>query len=162
MNKSIKKWMAVLGVPALLGLTAFGAMAHGFHGKSKGFLNLERIQQIVDWKLNDILETIDATETQSTHIMDLKEQLLTEIISLHTDLQDPHAVLIDQWNSETPDMALIKATIDDAAAVKKAFGKRVAEAVVELHQILTPEQRALVTTHIEEHRSRAHSFLKNK
>lgn len=145
-----KKWIAFLGIPMLLCTSAMGftgCKGHGL-GHGKGFVTPERILKLVDWKINDFLDDISATSDQRAQINSIKERLVTEAIALHSSNKPNHQVMLDQWQSDAPDLTVINAIIDTTAQRKTAFAKTVADAIVELHAILTPEQRAAVTEHI--------------
>jgi len=70
-------------------------------------------------------------------------------------------LFLEEWKSSRPDMDTIYNEIDTASEAKKVFAKKVADAVVELHKILTPDQREVITDHIEEHMEQAQEFLKS-
>ena len=144
-----KKWLALIGIPAILCTSAMAFTGCKGHGHGKGFITPERIMKIVDWKVDDFMDEINATSTQRERILEIKDRLISEAVVVHTEMAGNHVTLFNEWKSDSPNMDTINGIIDDASARKAAFGKTVADSIVELHSILTPEQRAKITEHIE-------------
>ncbi len=160
-----KKWFLILGIPLVsaIGLSVLASGGrHGLMAFDGGhcFMKPDRIAQIIDWKLNDFMDEIDATADQREKVMAEVDALIGEAKAMHSDMQDPHRVLLEQWKSDSPDMSIIQKHLDEGAAMKKAFAGKIAEALLEIHDILTPEQRDKVASHIEDHMAMFHEFLK--
>jgi hypothetical protein len=164
MKTNRKKWMLGLGIP--LGLLAtFAAFTackgFGLHG-CHGMMTPERVRQMIDWKFDDVMDSITATDDQRVKLGDIKEKLINEAIDLHRDLKDSHDVILDEWKSTSPDLGTIYNQIDSGLIVKKDFARKVAGALLEVHEILTPQQRDLITEQVEEHMTHLQEFLKTK
>ena len=157
MEKISKKWLLGLSIPVILGVSVLGISACHGHG----IMTPERILQIIDWRMDDVLNDLNATADQREQITQIKDRLITDGISLHKQLHDSHGIFLNEWKSDSPDLTVIYSGIDDAAALKRSFARKVAAGMVDLHAILTPEQRSILTTRIEEHIADAHNFLKS-
>lgn len=158
MNARTKKQTAFWGMTVMLAATTLSMTpchAHGFH-PGTGFITPERIQQVIEWKLNDFMATVDATPEQREQIRALADRLIARGAAMHLEMAGNHKALFDEWKSDTPDMTRINSILDDAAERKAVFAREVAAAVVELHGILSPEQRAQITEFIETHHAGRH------
>ena len=57
---------------------------------------------------------------------------------------------IAQWNSPNPDSTKVHAIVDERIDAVRAFAHRVADGALELHKILTPDQRAKLGKQLQE------------
>lgn len=102
-------------------------------------------------RVEDLLDDVKATDAQRQQILAIKDRLLAEGKALHAKRPGAHQELLAQWESDRPDVARIHALVDARAAEMKAFADGVADALVEVHGVLTPEQRAVVTRKLKRH-----------
>ncbi len=59
--------------------------------------------------------------------------------------------MLAQWQAEQPDASQVHAIVDGRADAMRKFADEVADAVLQVHGILTPDQRAIVTKKIQRH-----------
>jgi len=140
--------VGVVGVLGFILLTGFGfggpgPMGHGHRP------NPEKMRKFIDFKVNDVLDDLKATETQRTQVHAIKDRLLAEGKALHENRSADRALLLEQWKSEAPDAARIHTLVDQRADQMKDFAHKVADAALELHRLLTPEQRVQVAAEAE-------------
>ena len=136
-------------VPVLLGLAAVFLLATGFRGGCGGHRHDHaRIDQMVTAHLEDALDDLDASEAQKGQVMALKDRLLKEGSALRQGGQETKRELVAQWDAPTPDRAKVHALIDARIDAMRAFAHQAADAAVDLHGILTPEQRAKISRKI--------------
>lgn len=156
--------MMALGIPVGLVLsfvTFVACKGFGFQG-GHGMLTPERLHQIIDWKFDDAMEMIDASDEQRTKMDDIKERMIADAVSMHGELDDAHEIMLEEWKSETPNLGTIDTQIDAGMELKKGFARKIAGTLLEVHDILTPEQREIVSAQIEEHMSHMRQFLKTR
>jgi Spy/CpxP family protein refolding chaperone len=138
MNDQIKKLL-----PVLLASMAF-VMLTGFYGRC-GSDNAEgrakKITRIAHAHVDDFLDDVDATGEQRGKIATLTDRVLGEGLPLIGEHQQAKKVLLDQWRSEKPDAAKVHSVIDERVDGIRRVLHTVADAAIELHQLLTPEQR---------------------
>jgi Spy/CpxP family protein refolding chaperone len=107
-------------------------------------------------RVDDTLDDLDATEAQRTQIHAVAERMLARAAAL--GLREGHEAdrteLMAQWQSANPDRARLHAMVDQRFEAMKALAHEAVDAGVEVHDVLTPEQRAKVTKKIE----RLHRF----
>lgn len=136
-------------VPVLVGLAALFLVATGFRGGCGGHRHdPAEIDRMVTSHLEDALDDLDATGAQKAQVMALKDRLLQKGAGLRQGSQETKRELVAQWDSASPDRARVHALIDARIDAMRAFAHEAADAAVDLHGILTPEQRATVSKKI--------------
>jgi Spy/CpxP family protein refolding chaperone len=143
-NKLLVAGSAVLAVVLLSGF-AGGSFGFGCNGRDP-----ERVNQVVTWKLNDHLDQLKATEQQRQALHGLKDSLFEDGKGLFAEQQGAKAQLVEQWESPNPDAQAVHALVDSRVDAFRAFAHKLADAALEAHRILTPEQRQQVTAGIRE------------
>lgn len=89
-------------------------------------------------KLDRVLTAIDATPEQRSQI----EAIRDELVASRPERGGERAAFAQLWLQEQPDAAAIHARIAETFEARRAFADRVADALIRVHGILTPEQRA--------------------
>ena len=145
MKKVLKA--AVLGLVVVGGFSsaamAFGGKGH--HG--------DRMEKFINWRVEEELEDLDATPAQTQKINAIKDRLLAEGKERHAGNEKARAEAMAQWNQDSPDKARVHALVDERVEDMKAFAHKVADAALEVHAILTPEQRKQMSTKVEERKN---------
>ena len=116
----------------------------------------ERAKQFINWRVDDALDELNATDAQRAKAHALKDRLFDEAMKMRADKEQVRAVLIEQWKSDRPDAAAVHQEVDRIADEFRAFAHQAADAALELHQSLTPEQRAELLQRAEQHQGRHH------
>jgi protein CpxP len=145
MNKLVAVPVAgVLLAVGLVALTGFGGGICHRHGRDPA-----AVASFVTGRVEDTLDDLDATPEQRTRILAVKDRLLEAAKGLHGNHAATHETLLAAWRAETPDAAALHALVDGRAAELKAFAHEVVDGLVEVHAILTPEQREKLTRKAE-------------
>lgn len=145
--KRIHLWsLAVLAVAAFALLTGFRpAGGPGFH---RG----------LDERIERALDEIDATDAQRARIREIRDRLKARLETQKADRAKHRQEMKEEqrrfWTSEEPDVAELRARIDERIERHRAHAYAVADAMVEIHGVLTPEQRAQVADLVERHMER--------
>jgi Spy/CpxP family protein refolding chaperone len=149
-----------LAVAGLGGVTLLAAAGFGHRG---GFCGAHgdpaRMERMLGAHLDEVLDELEATPAQREKIAAVKDRLLAKGRALHEERGGAMTELLAQWESPTPDRARVNAIVDERAAGMQAFAHEVADAMVEVHAVLTPEQRAQVA---ERWRERAERHERRK
>jgi Spy/CpxP family protein refolding chaperone len=95
------------------------------------------------------MDRLDATDAQKREALVLKDGLLLTAKPLIEDKGALKAALLAEWKAASPDAAKVHGTVDAKLAQVTAVAHKAADAMIKLHGILTPEQRAKVTSRIE-------------
>ncbi|HEX8441598.1 Spy/CpxP family protein refolding chaperone [Archangium sp.] len=125
----------------------------GFRGGSMGCggRDPERVKQMINWKVDDRLDELKATEDQKQAIHGLKDSLFEDGKRLFEEQKGVRAELLTQWESPNPDARAVHTLVDARLDALRAFAHKVTDAALEAHRILTPEQRKQVSTEVREH-----------
>lgn len=130
-------------------LVALALVVTGFRGGCGGHgHDPASVDRMVTSRIEDALEDLDATPAQKGQVMALKDRVLQQGMALRQGGRETKQELLAQWDSAAPDRARVHALIDARADAMRAFAHQAADAAVDLHAILTPEQRARISKKI--------------
>jgi protein CpxP len=123
----------VVGLPALLLLGGFRS-AQGFrhHGDMMSFL---------EWRISAKLDELNATDAQKQEVRAVADRLKEEHKALHEQTKGFRSAVLAELGQDRPDPAKIHAIVDSRADAMKAFADKVVDGVLEVHAMLTPDQR---------------------
>jgi periplasmic protein CpxP/Spy len=139
----------VVGVgAAALTLTAF---RHGF-GHHR--MSPEQLSAFVTDHVDDALDDLDATPAQRDRIHAVKDRLVTDGLALRDGGQGMHRAFLDEWKAASPDKARLHQLVDERVEAFRKVAHEAVDAGVEVHDVLTPEQRAKITKKAERHMGR--------
>jgi protein CpxP len=144
----------ILWTTLTLAVFAAGTLAlTAFRGPHRG--GPERMERFVSSRLDDLLDDVRASDAQRQQIQSIKDKVVADAKALRAGHGDVHRELLAQWQLDTPDAARVHAIVEGRADAMKGFADEVTDAVLQVHAILTPEQRAQVAKkmqrHMEEH-----------
>lgn len=135
--------LAVLGLTATAG-TAFAWFGHrGGHGHAK-------IKSFIDWRVNDVLNDLEASTVQREQITIIKDRLFAVGEGYAKSRPETRKAFLAQWNTATPDKAEVHRLVDERIDEIRAIAHQAADAALEVHQTLEPKQRAAITEMITE------------
>jgi protein CpxP len=138
---------ALLAVVGFVGLTGFGGGCghrHGGHGRDPA-----EMAAFVGARVDDLLDDVDATPDQRTRIHAVKDRMLAAAQQAHLGHKETHETLLAEWKSATPDAAKLHALVDQRIDAMRAIAHQAVDSGVEVHGILTAEQREKLTKKIE-------------
>jgi Spy/CpxP family protein refolding chaperone len=140
----------VAGAAGLVLLSGF-AGGCGHHPRTA-----DEISAAVTSHVDDALDDLKATDAQRQQIHAIKDRLLAEGLALRQAGEPVHQEVLAQWNSANPDRARLHALVDERIDALRAFAHDAVDAGVDVHDVLTPEQRAQVTQKVERMHRWAH------
>ncbi len=138
-----KLWMVLAGAVAVIALAGFGRC-----GGPNPHDPAQRAAFVSD-RVDDMLDDLNATDTQRQQIHAIKDRLLAQAAELHQEGEPLHGEILAQWQSATPDRTRLHALVDQRADAMRAFAHQAVDAAIEVHDILTPEQRAKLEKKME-------------
>jgi protein CpxP len=143
------KWFAAAAgaVTAFMVLTGFGHAHRGWGGA----MDEEKAKKFATWKVNDVLDDLEATPDQRAKVQALKDDRITEAFQLAAGHKEIRTQLLAQWNAANPDRKQIHALVDQDIDRLRALAHQVADSLVDVHDVLTPEQRQKVSEKLAEH-----------
>ena len=149
----MKRWqkvalLVVLGSSTAVALAGFGG--GGMHC-GRGKWSDADVQKHTTMFTEHLLGDINATDAQRTQIMALKTNLVQSGLELRGERKEMHQEMMEIWKSPNPDAAKVHAAVDARVEEMKAFAHEAADAALELHKTLTPEQRQALAEKAEKH-----------
>lgn len=144
----------VLSSTAVLAALAAGfVLLTGFRGGCGGHHHADaaQVDKMITAHLDDALDDLKATDAQRTQVLALKDKLVKDAAALHQGQADAKKALVAQWDSATPDRTAVHALVDARIDAIRAFAHEAADAGLDLHGILTPEQRAQISKKVHRH-----------
>ena len=137
------RWMT-----ALLAMTTLVLLTGLYSGCNRRDLSPAEvaawIEERVVSRVEDILDGVDASETQQRLVVAATQRVVRETVALRGVSGEGRQLLLGEWKADRPDAErmhrLIDRRIDDLRRVMHVA----ADAFVEVHQTLTPKQRAEV------------------
>lgn len=130
---------------AFLGLGAGVAAAQGWrHHRDPAAM-----EKHVDRKLERALDWLDATDVQRAAVAKVKDRLVPQFQALRSQRGDLRAFALSQLTSDKPDAAAIHAEIDARFEAMRALALETADGLIEVHGILTPEQRDRIAEKVD-------------
>ncbi len=125
-------------------LTASFVLLTGFYGgcgSRDPAKRAERIQRHARSHVEDLLDEVDADPTQTKRILGHTDAVAERAIQIHLEHREVVEELHAQWKSPKPDAEKIHSTIDARVDAVRSFLHFAADALIDTHQTLTPEQR---------------------
>ncbi len=138
----MKKILSTLLVAAVVVTGALTLTAFRHHGDPTRF---------VTNRVEDMLDDVKATDAQRQQIHAIVDKVIADGKALHASHADTKNQLLAQWQADQPDASQVHAIVDARADSMKKFADEVADAVLQVHGILTPDQRAIVTKKLQRH-----------
>ena len=135
---------AALGAFAAIALLGAFRAHGGLHGRDPA-----EVAAMVSTHLDDALDDLDATPAQRQSIHAIADRLVADAMKLRGERAGTHRELVAQWDADQPDAAKLHALVDQRVEEMRKLAHEAVDAGVEVHGILTPDQRAQLTKKIE-------------
>jgi len=119
----------------------------GWHGGCRQLTPEEkaaRLERHSTAMVDDLMDDVDADLKQRGQAQAIRKRLVTAATPLITEQEKAKEYAYQQWDSANPDREEIHRVVDERVDALRKFVHLAADGVIELHQILTPEQRAEV------------------
>jgi len=142
-------------VLAVGGLLLAGGVLSGCH-RGRGYHQRDpaEVTKRVNERVENALDRLDATAAQRTQIQAVVDRLVADGLKLRGDQKAVHAELLAAWKAETVDRARLHALVDERIEALRAFAHEAADGAADVHDVLTPEQRAKVAERFEKRMAR--------
>lgn len=141
-----KKTLIVAAATALVALGATAVYAGPWFGGKKA----DRIKTVVQWKLGDALDTLDATDAQRGRITPLADALVDSALDRFSDHEAFREELLALWQAPKADPDAARARVFARIETARGLAHEAIDALATAHGVLSPEQRALVAEHVAE------------
>lgn len=141
----LTKTLIAVGLVAATGVAA-GCGGRGYHGSQ----DPAKMKRFVDRRVDDALDDLNANDAQRAKVNPIKERLFADATAMLAEHKQAREETLQLWTAPTADPAKARALVDKRVEAIRALGYKVADAAVELHGVLTPEQRAQVAEKAKE------------
>ena len=94
--------------------------------------------------VDDLMDDVDADLKQRGQAQTIRKRLVTAASPLIIEQEKAKEFAYQQWDSANPDREQIHRVADERIESFRKFVHLAVDGVIELHQLLTPEQRAEV------------------
>ena len=139
-----------------LGITAVGLLAGFGFGAGHAMMDPVKMEKFITWRINDLLDDIQATPTQRAAVLAVKDRLLPEFRQLPAQRDATHAQLQEMWKSDSPDPKAVHALVDQRLDEFRSLAHKVADGFLDIHKALTPAQRAQLAAQAEKEHGNWH------
>jgi len=141
--------LAGLGTAAAgLGSIAFGALAHG---RRRGPMDAAQMDERLDRMLERAFETVDATPEQKAKIEPLVKQAAQELRPLRAKVRTARREGLKLFSAEKIDRGAIERFRAEQVQATDAASKRFSQALADVAEVLTPEQRKTLAARFARH-----------
>jgi len=152
-----RRWLkrGALGLFAagLAGGLGFKALAHR---GGRGPLDPAELDARIERMLKHLYVEIDATDAQKAQLAPIAKRAAADLLPLRERMRAARAEAIALLTGETIDRAAIERLRAEQLQLAEAGSKRLAAAIADAAEVLTPEQRKAVAERIERRRRRWH------
>jgi periplasmic protein CpxP/Spy len=124
-----------------LGTLAFGALAHGRRGGRGAPMDPAAIEERLDRMLEHAYVEIDATDAQKRKLEPIVKQAAKELQPLRAKAREARREGMKLFSADTIDRAAIERLRAEQMAAADAASKRFTQALADVAEVLTPEQR---------------------
>lgn len=129
-----------------------GGWHHGGRWGGHGEMNAEDMQAHLDFMVDRFARHADATPEQKTKIAAIAKAAATDLRPLRQQLQEAHEKALALFRQPTIDRGAAEALRAEQIARADAASKRLIQAVADVADVLTPEQRAKMADHFSRFR----------
>jgi len=154
-----RRWLkrGALGVLAagLAGGLGFRAFAHR-GGFGRGPLDPAELDARLERMLKHLYVEIDATDAQKERLAPIVKQAAQDLLPLRDKIRAARRQAIELLTGETIDRAAIERLRSEQLQLAEAGSKRLAEALADVADVLTPEQRKQLAERMQHRRRRWH------
>jgi periplasmic protein CpxP/Spy len=113
---------------------------------------------LITSKVDKLMNEIDATDAQRAQINQLKDKLFQEGMNLRQNRQSLRQQLFANWDAAQVNASDVHAQVDKQVDAWRAFAHDAADASIQLHDLLTPDQRTQLKQILSKRFDHAHGM----
>jgi Spy/CpxP family protein refolding chaperone len=141
----------LVGLLVIGGVVALAMAATSCHRGHRHFKDPAKIQKMVQWKVDDVLDDLDATDAQRREIEAAAASIVTDALKLRENRDARHAQVLAELRKAEPDAKALHALLDQRVEAMRAFAHRSVDTALEAYAMLDENQRIALLDEIEEH-----------
>lgn len=144
-------FFAVLGVAALLALGASQALGYGpFRMHACGHMDPAQVEKKIDRIAGWIVEDLDGTPEQEAKLAAIAKAVARDLAPVHDELVVGRREAVEILTAEKVDRAALEAHRARQMQLVSTASERLAAAIADAADVLTPAQRAKAAARLEE------------
>ena len=148
------KRTAIVGIAAACAALAGVAIA----ANRVGHRDPNRAYEFITRKVDRMMNEINATDAQRAQINQLKDKLFQEGMNLRQNRQSLRQQLFANWDAAQVNASDVHAQVDKQVDAWRAFAHDAADASIQLHDLLTPDQRTQLKQILSKRFDHAHGM----
>lgn len=137
----MKRLSKISSLVLIAGSVVFLAGWHGGCRRLSAEEKAARMDRHSTAMVDDLMDDIDADLKQRAQAQAIRKRLVNEATPLILEQEKVKQFAYQQWDSASPDRARVHEVIEERVDAFRKFLHLAADGVIELHQLLTPEQR---------------------
>lgn len=131
--------------PARLAARGFLVEAHWGYDDAEGKKDRsDRFTKRTKRTLRKMLRRIDATPEQKERVEEIVDRSMDDISSLRSEFQKSRRAFLAVLAQETPDQAALDEIRSEMLSLDSEINARILDGMIELSEVLTPDQRRMV------------------
>ena len=111
----------------------------------------EKMERFVEWKVEDMLDEIDATDDQREKVHAIAAAALTDMEEFRDFGREGRQALIEALTQETVDREALETLRQNKLAAADRASQRLLTALADTAEVLTPAQRQELAAELESH-----------
>ena len=143
-----RKFFTYAGIGALFAGLAWKAHAHGRFGP----LDPARIDEHLDRMLKHLYVEIDATPEQQQRLAPIVKQAAQDLLPLREKMHDGRRRAVGILTAPTVDRGALENLRAEKLQLAETGSRRLTQALADMADVLTPDQRKTIAERIERHR----------
>jgi len=139
---------ATVGVAAMVGARAYAQAPGGMHG---GMMHAGIMKRVVSAALDEALDQAAVSAEQRTAIYASRDRAFAAVEANRPDRSTQRDQVLALFESERLDAGQLRAVHAQMEQQHQAIRDAVTQAIVEIHDTLTPAQRQIVANYVRTH-----------
>ena len=142
------------GMAAGIGIKAFAQGPGGWHrgGFMAGPLDPAQVDEHLERTLRHFYVEIDATDEQKRKLAPIVKQAAKDLLPLREKIQGARKQALELLTGDAIDRAAIEALRAEHLQLAEQGSRRIAQALADAAEVLTPAQRKELAARVEKHR----------
>ena len=148
-RKARSRWilMSIAGALVLV----IGGVTWGAVADAKRSWDGDRFERFVEWKVDDMLDEVDATDDQREQVRAIATAALADMGEFRDFKREGREALIEALTQETVDREALEALRQNKLATADRASQRLLTALADAADVLTPAQRQELAAELESH-----------
>jgi Spy/CpxP family protein refolding chaperone len=141
-------------IVAIAGIAIVGIAGSVYATSGYGSECAAKKERKVRAQVERVLDKLDATQLQRDHIAAEVDNAVAAIWELRDDQREMREAILSEWSKDTPNREALHTLVDQKLEEIRAAAHELVDSGLEVHGVLTPEQRKRVSKKLQRHNKR--------